>query len=196
MSEKSAIAFRKLVASMRTLEKEYWAHRDRKMLRQSIELEKRVDETILKADGSSVPDNDNGTFFLLVAELRAASIQYFSEKKKAQPDKELYTSLYKTIKEKEAAIDKQLIRFQDQQIEKDGYSIEWHVMERMPRARESRSIFKSADEQLAKIEMDEYYRHPDPPGTMYFLCKKYLGHDGKPLPQEEVDKFTEHKLYL
>lgn len=91
MSEESALSFRKLVSAMRTTEKEYWAHRDKKMLRQSIELEKRVDDIILKADGSAVPQNDNGTFFLLVAELRASTIQYFQEKKKAQPDKELST---------------------------------------------------------------------------------------------------------
>lgn len=83
MSEESALSFRKLVSAMRTTEKEYWAHRDKKMLRQSIELEKRVDDIILKADGSAVPQNDNGTFFLLVAELRASTIQYFQEKKKA-----------------------------------------------------------------------------------------------------------------
>lgn len=50
MSEQAALAFRKLVASMRTLEKQYWAHRDKGVLRQSIELEKRVDETIMKVD--------------------------------------------------------------------------------------------------------------------------------------------------
>ena len=86
MSEESVLSFRKLVSAMRTTENEYWAHRDKKMLRQSIELEKRVDGIIMKADGNDVPQNDNGTFFLLVAELRASSIQYFQEKKKLQPD--------------------------------------------------------------------------------------------------------------
>lgn len=116
MSEESALSFRKLVSAMRTTEKEYWAHRDKKMLRQSIELEKRVDDIILKADGSAVPQNDNGTFFLLVAELRASTIQYFQEKKKPQPDKELVNSLFKTIKETEAKLDKMLIRLKDEQI--------------------------------------------------------------------------------
>lgn len=194
MSEESALSFRKLVSAMRTTEKEYWAHRDKKMLRQSIELEKRVDDIILKTDGSAVPQNDNGTFFLLVAELRASTIQYFQEKKKAQPDKELVNTLFKTIKEKEAKLDKMLIRLQDEQIKKDGYSIHYHVMERLPRAHQARSIFSSSDEQLANIELNDHYRHPDPPGTMYFMCKKYLGKDGKPLSEEEVDKIINNKL--
>ena len=188
MSEESALSFRKLVSAMRTTEKEYWAHRDKKMLRQSIELEKRVDDIILKADGSAVPQNDNGTFFLLVAELRASTIQYFQEKKKAQPDKELVNTLFKTIKEKEAKLDKMLIRLQDEQIKKDGYSIHYEVMERLPRAHQARKVFSSMDEQLAQVELDDLYRHPDHPGTMYFICKKYLGKDGKPLSEEEVDK--------
>lgn len=190
MSEESALSFRKLVSAMRTTEKEYWAHRDKKMLRQSIELEKRVDDIILKADGSAVPQNDNGTFFLLVAELRASTIQYFQEKKKAQPDKELVNTLFKTIKEKEAKLDKMLIRLQDEQIKKDGYSIHYLVMERLPRAHQARPVFSSMDEQLAKVELKDLYRHPDPPGTMYFICKKYLGKDGKPLSEEEVNKIT------
>ena len=194
MSEESALSFRKLVSAMRTTEKEYWAHRDKKMLRQSIELEKRVDDIILKADGSAVPQNDNGTFFLLVTELRASTIQYFQEKKKAQPDKELVNTLFKTIKEKEAKLDKMLIRLQDEQIKKDGYSIHYHVMERLPRAHQAHSIFSSSDEQLANIELNDHYRHPDPPGTMYFMCKKYLGKDGKPLSEEEVDKIINNKL--
>lgn len=194
MSEESALSFRKLVSAMRTTEKEYWAHRDKKMLRQSIELEKRVDDIILKADGSAVPQNDNGTFFLLVAELRASTIQYFQEKKKAQPDKELVNTLFKTIKEKEAKLDKMLIRLQDEQIKKDGYSIHYQVMERLPRAHQARSIFSSMDEQLAKVEFDNLYRHPDPPGTMYFICKKYLGKDGKQLSPEEVDKIINNNL--
>lgn len=179
---------------MRTTEKEYWAHRDKKMLRQSIELEKRVDDIILKADGSTVPQNDNGTFFLLVAELRASTIQYFQEKKKPQPDKELVNTLFKTIKEKEAKLDKMLIRLQDEQIKKDGYSIHYKVMERQPRANQARPVFSSMDEQLAKVELDNLYRYPDPPGTMYFICKKYLGKDGKPLSEEEVDKIINNKL--
>ena len=188
MSEESVLSFRKLVSAMRTTEKEYWAHRDKKMLRQSIELEKRVDGIIMKADRNDVPQNDNGKFFLLVAELRASTIQYFQEKKKLQPDKELVNSLFKTIKEKEAKIDKMLIRLKDEQIKKDGYIIQYHVMERMPRAHQARSIFNSSDEQLANIELNDHYRHPDPPGTMYFICKEYLGKNGKQLPQEELDK--------
>lgn len=188
------LSFRKLVSAMRTTEKEYWAHRDKKMLRQSIELEKRVDGIIMKADGNDVPQNDNGTFFLLVAELRASTIQYFQEKKKPQPDNELVNSLFKTIKETEAKLDKMLIRLKDEQIKKDGYIIQYHVMERMPRAHQARSIFNSSDEQLANIELNDHYRHPDPPGTMYFICKKYLGKDGKQLPQEEVDKIINNNL--
>lgn len=194
MSEESVLSFRKLVSAMRTTEKEYWAHRDKKMLRQSIELEKRVDGIIMKADGNDVPQNDNGTFFLLVAELRASTIQYFQEKKKAQPDKELVNTLFNTIKEKEAKLDKMLIRLKDEQIKKDGYSIHYKVMERLPRANQARPVFSSMDEQLAKVELDNLYRHPDTPGTMYFICKKYLGKDGKPLSEEEVDKIINNKL--
>lgn len=188
MSEESALAFRKLVTSMRTSEKEYWAHRDKKTLRQSIELEKRVDDIILKATGKDVPQNDNGNFFLLVAELRATTIQYFQEKNKAQPVKEQVNSLFKSIKEKESKLDKMIVRMQEDQIKKDGYSIQYHVMERMPRAKQARSIFTSCDEHLAQVEVNELYRHPDPPGTMYFICKEYLGKDGKPLSEEVIDK--------
>ena len=97
MSEESALSFRKLVSAMRTTEKEYWAHRDKKMLRQSIELEKRVDEIIMKVEPKNVPQTDNGNFFILVAELRVATKQYFSEKKKPEPDKELVKTLFNTI---------------------------------------------------------------------------------------------------
>lgn len=166
MSEESALSFRKLVSAMRTTEKEYWAHRDKKMLRQSIELEKRVDDIILKADGSSVPQNDNGTFFLLVAELRASTIQYFQEKKKAQPDKELVNTLFKTIKEKETKLDKMLIRLQDEQIKKDGYSIHYEVMEKLPRAHKARPVFSSMDEQLAQVELKTSTAIP----TLLALC--------------------------
>lgn len=190
MSEQAALAFRKLVASMRTLEKQYWARRDKGVLRQSIELEKRVDETIMKVEPQNVPQTDNGNFFILVAELRVATKQYFSEKKKPEPDKELVKTLFNTIKEKEAKIDKMLIRLKDEQIKKDGYIIQYHVMERMPRAHQAQSIFSSSDEQLAQKELNDRYRHPDPPGTMYFICKKYLGKDGKPLLQEEIDKIN------
>ncbi len=187
MSEKTIIAFRKLVASMRTLEKEYWAHRERGVLRQSIELEKRVDETIMKADGSAVPENENGEFFLLVAELRTTTKQYFSEKRKAQPDKQLTASLFNTIKEKEAKIDKQLVRFQDEEIRKQGYCIQWNVMERAHRC-PAHSIFTTNDEQLAKIELDNYLRSPSKSGIMFYLAKKYIGKDGKTIPFDEIGK--------
>ena len=87
-----------------------------------------------------------------------------------------------------------LIRLQDEQIKKDGYSIHYQVMERLPRAHQARLVLSSMDEQLANGELDDLYRHPDPPGTMYFICKKYLGKDGKPLSQEEVDKIINNKL--
>lgn len=190
MSEESALSFRKLVSAMRTTEKEYWAHRDKKILRQSIELEKRVDDIILKADGADVPQNDNGTFFLEVAQLRADTIIYFQEKKKSQPDKDKVRDLYDAIKKSEAKIDKMLIHFQDEEIKKQGYVIQYHVMERFPKATKARSVFCSKDEQLAKIELNDRLRHIDPPGTMYFICKKYLGKDGKPLPEEDVDNIT------
>ncbi len=186
MSEESVLAFRKLVSAMRTTEKEYWEHRDRKVLRQSIELEKRVDGIIMRADGKDVPQNENGTFFLEVAQLRADTITYFQEKKKPQPDKDKVRDLYDAIKKAEAKIDKMLVRFQDERLREVGYRIIYHVMERRKGA--SRSVYSNHDEQMAKIQLNDYYRHPDTSGALYFICKEYIGKDGKPLPQEEVDK--------
>lgn len=71
MSEEKAIAFHKLVAEMRTNQREFWKTRDKDLLKKSIELEKRVDEIILHADGNDVPEDENGSFFLEVAQLRA-----------------------------------------------------------------------------------------------------------------------------
>ena len=173
MSEKSALAFRKLVAAMRTTEKEYWAHRDRKLLEQSIELEKRVDEIIMKADGSDVPQNDNGTFFLEVAQLRATTKQYFHEKKKPTPNQDTINQLYQQIKSSEAIIDKMIIKFQDEQALKDGYIIKYHVMERYAHAKVAHSIYESTDEQLAKIELNHYHRRSTG-GVLYFMAKKYV----------------------
>ncbi len=173
MSEKSALAFRKLVAAMRTTEKEYWAHRDRKLLEQSIELEKRVDEIIMKADGSDVPQNDNGTFFLEVAQLRATTKQYFHEKKNPTPDQDTINQLYQQIKSSEAIIDKMIIKFQDQQALKDGYIIQYHVMERYSHAEVAHSIYDSTDEQLAKIELNDYRRRSTR-GVFYYMAKKYV----------------------
>ena len=191
MSEQAALAFRKLVASMRTLEKQYWARRDKGVLRQSIELEKRVDETIMKVEPKNVPETDNGNFFILVAELRVATKQYFSEKKKPDPDKELVKTLFNTIKEKEAKIDKQLIHFQEEDFRKQGYTIQYHVMER-PYKCPPHSLFQSTDEQLANVMFNDYLRHPSS-GTMIFMMKKYIGKDGKPLSDEEIDKLTYNK---
>ena len=170
MSEQAALAFRKLVASMRTLEKLYWEHRDKGVLRKSIELEKRVDETIMKVEPQNVPQTDNGNFFILVAELRVATKQYFSEKKKPEPDKELVKTLFNTIKEKEAKIDKQLIHFQEEDFRKQGYTIQYHVMER-PYKCPPHILFQSTDEELANVMFNDYLRHPSP-GTMLFRMKK------------------------
>ncbi len=186
MSEQAALAFRKLVASMRTLEKQYWARRDKGVLRQSIELEKRVDETIMKVEPKNVPQTDNGNFFILVAELRVATKQYFGEKKKPEPDKELVKTLFNTIKEKEAKIDKQLIHFQEEDFRKQGYTIQYHVMER-PYKCPPHSLFQSTDEELANVMFNDYLRNPTP-GTMIFRMKKYIGKDGKPLSDEEINK--------
>lgn len=188
MSEQAALAFRKLVASMRTLEKKYWAHRDKSVLLQSIELEKRVDDTIMKVDPQKVPQTDYGNFFILVAELRVSTKQYFSEKKKPEPDKELVKTFFNTIKEKESKIDQQLIRFQDEDLRKRGYIIQHHVMER-PYKCPAHSLFHSTDEELANVMFNDYLRHPTP-GTMIFMMKKYIGKDGKPLSDEEIDKLT------
>lgn len=88
MSEESAKAFHKLVSAMRTSQKEFWRTRNKYALKQSIELEKRVDETIMEANASDVPDNENGKFFLEVAQLRTTTKLYFAEKKKRDADKE------------------------------------------------------------------------------------------------------------
>ncbi|WP_147346986.1 hypothetical protein [Segatella copri] len=176
---------------MRTLEKQYWAHRDKGVLRQSIELEKRVDETIMKVEPKNVPQTDNGNFFILVAELRVATKQYFSEKKKPEPDKELVKTLFNTIKEKEAKIDKQLIHFQEEDFRKQGYTIQYHVMER-PYKCPPHSLFQSTDEELANVMFNDYLRHPSP-GTMIFRMKKYIGKDGKPLSDEEINKILYNK---
>ena len=191
MSEQAALAFRKLVASMRTLEKQYWAHRDKAALLKSIELEKRVDETIMKVDPKKVPQTDNGNFFILVAELRVATKQYFSEKKKPEPDKVLVKTLFNTIKEKESKIDKQLIHFQEEDLRQRGYTIQYHVMER-PYKCPPHSLFQSTDEQLANVMFNDYLRHPSP-GTMIFMMKKYIGKDGKPLLDEEINKILYNK---
>ena len=191
MSEQAALAFRKLVASMRTLEKQYWTRRDKGVLRQSIELEKRVDETIMKVEPKNVPQTDNGNFFILVAELRVATKQYFSEKKKPEPDKELVKTLFNTIKEKEAKIDKQLIHFQEEDFRKQGYTIQYHVMER-PYKCPPHSLFQSTDEELANVMFNDYLRNSTP-GTMIFRMKKYIGKDGKPLSDEEINKILYNK---
>lgn len=191
MSEQAALAFRKLVASMRTLEKQYLARRDKGVLRQSIELEKRVDETIMKVEPKNVPQTDNGNFFILVAELRVATKQYFSEKKKPEPDKELVKTLFNTIKEKEAKIDKQLIHFQEEDFRKQGYTIQYHVMER-PYKCPPHSLFQSTDEELANVMFNDYLRNSTP-GTMIFRMKKYIGKDGKPLSDEEINKILYNK---
>lgn len=187
MSEESALEFRKLVSAMRTTEKEYWRTRRKDLLKKSIELEKRVDDIVKKANGSDVPQNDKGAFFLEVATLRANTKLYFHEKKQVNPDKDKVKSYFSSIKSSEAKIDKMLIRFQDEEIKEKGYSIEFHVMMRTPRANEAHSIYNSMDEQLAKIELNDYLRHPDPPGTMYYLCKKYVNKNGKPISDEEIN---------
>ncbi len=174
MSEESAITFRKLVSAMRTTQKEYWNRRDKHILKKSIELEKRVDQTIASVNVSNVPDTDNGKFFLEVARLRDTTKQYFAEKKKQAPDKECVKDLFKAIKVGENKIDKSLGAWFDQQAIKEGKRIVWHVMERLPRGKEAHSIFDTIDEQLAKINLDDCYRHPACPGTMYFIAKEYI----------------------
>lgn len=99
MSEESAKAFHKLVSAMRTSQKEFWRTRNKYALKQSIELEKRVDETIMEASASDVPDNENGKFFLEVAQLRTTTKLYFAEKKKRDADKEKINAWFKSIKE-------------------------------------------------------------------------------------------------
>lgn len=139
----------------------------------------------MKADGNDVPQNDNGAFFLEVAQLRASSNLYFQEKKKPQPDKEAISGLYSKIKTAEANIDKMLVRFRDEDIKRQGYRIEYHVMECLYRGK-AHSIYHSMDEQLAKLELDDYLGHASH-GTLYFLCKKYVGPDGKLVTPPEND---------
>ena len=174
MSEQGALAFHKLVGAMRTTEKEYWAHRDKQVLRQAFELEGRVDDTIAKVDAKNVPESKNGEFFKEVALLRSTTKEYFSLKKSETGDKEVIKEKFKMIKASEAKVDKMLVAFQDEQALKDGYRIEWHVMEKLPRAHEAHPIFNSMDEQLARIELNNFMRRPPIPGTMYFMAKKYI----------------------
>jgi hypothetical protein len=185
MSEESALSFRKLVNAMRTTEKEYWDTRRRDLLKKALKLEERVDSIIMKADGNDVPQNNNGAFFLEVAQLRASSNLYFQEKKKAKPDNDVIGELYKKIKTAEANIDKMLVRFRDEDIKRQGYRIEYHVMECLYRGK-AHSIYHSMDEQLAKLELDDYLGHASH-GTLYFLCKKYVGPDGKLVTPPEND---------
>lgn len=174
MSEQGALAFHKLVGAMRTTEKEYWAHRDKQVLRKAFELEGRVDDIIAKVDAGNVPESKNGEFFKEVALLRSTTKEYFALKKSETGDKEAINGKYKTIKASEAKIDKMLVAFQDEQALRDGYRIEWHVMEKLPRANEAHSIFNSMDEQLARIELNNFMRRPPIPGTMYYMAKKYI----------------------
>lgn len=171
MSEESALAFRKLVAAMRTTEKKYWETRDKRFLRQSIELEKRVDGIIMAANGKDVPENENGNFFLGVAQLRVSTKEYFSAKKEYPPDKEKTNNLFQEVKKWERKVDKKLVYFQDEQARKDGFVIHYHVMERMFNQEEAHSVFSSSDERLAQIELNDYLRRAHH-GTMYFLAKK------------------------
>lgn len=178
MSEEKAIAFHKLVAEMRTNQREFWKTRDKDLLKKSIELEKRVDEIILHADGNDVPEDDNGSFFLEVAQLRASSRQYFQLKKIPGADQQKRYDLYNAIKKSESKIDSLLIKWQDAQYIKQGYIIEYHVMERYPRAM-AHSVFSSQDENLAKIEYNDYLRRCQG-GVMYYQAKKYLPPKGMP----------------
>ena len=173
MSEDRAIAFHKLVAAMRTSEKEFWSKRSKFALQQSIELEKRVDEIISHVDTKSVPDSDNGKFFLEVAKLRNNSKSYFAEKKKSSPDTEKVHALFASIKESENLIDKLLVKWQDQQAIREGKRIKWTIMERFARG-EPHPCYTTYDEQLARINYNDYLRRPSPGGgCMYFLTKEY-----------------------
>jgi hypothetical protein len=173
MSEESAKAFHKLVSAMRTSQKEFWRTRNKYALKQSIELEKQVDETIMEASASDVPDNENGKFFLEVAQLRTTTKLYFAEKKKCDADKEKINAWFKSIKEGETKVDKMLVKWFDELAIKEGKRIVWHVMERFPNAKEARSIFDNTDEQMARIELNDHLRKPACPGTMYFIAKEY-----------------------
>lgn len=170
MSEESALAFRKLVAEMRFTQKRYWETRDNKLLRKSIELEKRVDDIIMKAKGSDVPNNKKGFFFLRVAELRVASKEYFAAKKEYPPDKEKIKDFFEKVKLFNHTIDKQLEHFQDEEDRKNGYVVHYHVMERYPRQTKAHSIFSSSDENLVKAELNDYLRRASG-GVMYFMGK-------------------------
>lgn len=173
MSEESALAFRKLVAEMRFTQKKYWETRDNKLLRKSIELEKRVDDIIMKVKGSDVPNNKNGKFFLKVAELRVASKEYFAAKKEYPPDKEKIGDFYEAVKIRNHFIDKQLEHFQDDEDRKNGYVVQYHVMERYPRQKNAHSVFCSSDENFAKAELNDYLRRASR-GVMYFMAKKKI----------------------
>lgn len=173
MSEDRAIAFHKLVAAMRTSEKEFWKSRSKYALRQSIELERRVDGIISQVDSKSVPDSDNGKFYLAVSHLRNASDLYFAEKKKSSPDPEQKKLLFKTVREYETLVDNLLVKWQDKQAILAGKRIKWTIMERFARS-EAHPCFSTYNEQLARIHYNDYLRRPSPGGgCMYFLTKEY-----------------------
>lgn len=170
MSEESALAFRKLVAEMRFTQKNYWETRDNKILRKSLELEKRVDDVVMKAKGSDVPNNKKGKFFLDVAKLRVASKEYFAAKKEYPPNKAKVGDFFEKVKWLNHTVDKQLEHFQDEEDRKNGYVVQYHVMERYPRQQKAHSIFSSSDENLVKAELDGYLRRASG-GVMYFMGK-------------------------
>lgn len=185
MSEQSAIAFRKLVSAMRTSQKKYWDTRSKYALKQSIELEKRVDEIIARVGTDNVPDNDNGKFFLSVARCRASTKDYFTQKKANTPDKERIKVLFKEVKDQESKIDQSLEQWNDETARKEGKAIVWHVMERMPKAKEAKSVFDTPDEQEAKIYLNDYYRTQPIPGAFYYICKEYKERAKQPTTQQQ-----------
>ena len=170
MSKESVLAFRKLVAEMRFTQKRYWETRDNNLLRKSLELEKRVDDIIMKAKGSDVPNDKNGLFFLKVAELRVASKEYFAAKKEYPPDKAKIGDLFEKVKMLSFLVDKRLEHFQDEEDRKNGYVVQYHVMERYPRQKKAHSVFCSSEENLVKAELNDYLRRASG-GVMYFMGK-------------------------
>lgn len=170
MSLSAVEKFHFLVGAMRTNEKSFWSTREHKYLVNSKYYEGEVDKIVQKAQASDVPDNDNGKFFLAVAELRLSTKQYFAQPKGTDKKKQLF----KKVQEQEKHIDKMLIQFKDQRAKQLGYSVTWNLMQVVRGAKKAVKMLGSEDEAFVKVHLDECIDKPPIPGARYFMCKEYV----------------------
>lgn len=193
MSQSSIEKFHDLVGAMRSNEKSYWNTREHKYLANSKYYEGEIDKIVQKAKASDVPDNDNGTFFLVVAQLRLSTKQYFAEPKGTDKKKQLF----KEVKEFESLIDKMLIQFKHQRAKELGYEVRYCLMELIKGANKAFELESSADEDFIKAQLNEAIRRPPTPRARYYEATKYI-----PTPEkrqqctpEQIQKEIEQLLY-